>query len=105
MRRKVSAANWKYPRRMTYRQWRRVPYRKKHALIAQAQCTLLGYWRDCANARCRRARECLVPHPCYWDRKRQMSEAEWAQADGLCTPLRALMRIGSTKGAEGLWLF
>ena len=105
MRRKVAAANWKYPRRMTFTQWRRVPYRRKHRIIAQAQCDLLGYWQDCAKARCRRARSCLFPHPCYWDHKRQMSDAERAQADAACKPLRALMSIGSSKGSEGQWLF
>jgi hypothetical protein len=105
MRRKVSAANWKYPLRMTFSQWRRVPYRRKHWLIAQAQCDLLGYWHDCANARCRRAGQCLSPQPCYWDRKAKMPEAEWAQADAVCRPLRVLMKIGSKKGAEGLWQF
>jgi hypothetical protein len=105
VRRKVSAANWKYPRRMTFSQWRRVPYRRKHWLIAQEQCDLLGYWRDCAKARCRRVRWCVSPHPCYWDRKAKMSEAELALADAACKPLRELMSIGSSKGSEGLWLF
>jgi hypothetical protein len=34
-----------------------------------------------------------------------MSDAELAQANALCAPLRALLRIGSSKGSEGLWLF
>jgi hypothetical protein len=105
VRRKVTAANWKYPRRMTFSQWRRVPYRQKHWLIAQAQCNLLGYWRDCAKARCRRVRRCLVPDSCYWDRKQAMSKADWVTADAACKPLRELMRIGSRRGSEGLWLF
>jgi hypothetical protein len=105
VRRKVSAADWKYPRRMTFTQWRRVPYRRKHWLIAQAQCDLLGYWQDCRNRRCRRRRRCLSPQPCYWDRKKKMSEAERSRADALCAPLRALMWIGSKKGSEGLWRF
>ncbi len=105
MRRKVSAANWKYPRRMTFTQWRRVRYRRKHLLVAQAQCDLLGYWRDCEKARCRRGRSCLFPHPCYWARKDKMSEAERKQAQALCQPLRELMSIGPSKGSEGLWLF
>ena len=105
VRRNVAASSWKYPRRMTFSQWRRVPYREKHGLIAQAQCDLLGYWRDCAKVRCRRDRRCLFPDPCYWDRKQAMSTADWAAADALCKPLRALMRIGSTRGSEGLWLF
>ncbi len=105
MRRKVSASNWKYPQRLTFSQWRRVPYRQKHWLIARAQCDLLDYWRDCAKARCRRARRCMIPDPCYWDRKQAMSKADWATADAACKPLRELMRIGSRKGSEGLWLF
>lgn len=105
VRRKVSARNWRYPARMTFTQWRRLPYRQKHWLIAQAQCDLLGYWRDCAKLRCRRARGCQFPQPCYWDRKQATPPAEWAKADARCKPLRELMRIGSTKGSEGLWLF
>jgi hypothetical protein len=105
MRRKVAAAHWKYPRRMTFTQWRRVPYRKKHALIAQALSDLLGYWRTCKNNRCRRTQGCLLLHPCYWERKDKMSDAERAQADAACRPLRELMNIGSFQGSEGLWLF
>jgi hypothetical protein len=105
MRRNVSATNWKFPRRMTFTQWRRTPYRRKHWLIAQAQCDLLGYWRECADPRCRRAQQCKSPHPCYWDHKEKLSDAQRARADTLCKPLRALMQFGSTRGAEGLWLF
>jgi hypothetical protein len=86
-------------------QWSVLPYRYRHAYLAQAQCTLLGYWRDCKNAQCRRARRCLFPQPCYWDRKRAMPPAEWAKAEAACRPLRALLSLGSLKGSEGLWLF
>jgi hypothetical protein len=34
-----------------------------------------------------------------------MTPAEWAKADAICHPLRALLSIGSLKGSEGLWLF
>ena len=105
MRRKVSAKDWRYPRRMTRRQWSMLPYGHRHAYLAQAQCTLLGYWRDCAKARCRRARRCLQPHPCYWDRKAAMTPAQWAKAAALCRPLRELLSLGSLRGAEGRWLF
>jgi hypothetical protein len=105
VRRKVSAADWRFPLRMTFTQWRRLPYRYRHAYLAQAQCTLLGYWRDCAKRRCRRAQRCLFPDPCYWDRKSAMPAAEWAKADAACRPLRELLNIGSMKRSEGLWLF
>jgi hypothetical protein len=105
MRRKVRAKDRPYLRRMTRKQQSMLPYRYRHAYVAQAQCTLLGYWRDCAKPRCRRARRCLEPHPCYWDRKRAMSPAEWANADAACRPVRALLSIGSLKDSEGLWLF
>ena len=49
MRRKVSAANWRFPLRMSRTQWARLPYRNRHAIIAQAMCTLLGHWRNCDN--------------------------------------------------------
>ena len=105
MRRKVTARDWRFPRRMTRKQWSVLPYAERHGYVAQAQCDLLGYWRDCATARCRRARRCLSPHPCYWDRKQAMTPAEWAAADAVCRPLRALLSLGSLKGSEGLWLF
>ena len=60
---------------------------------------------SCANARCRRAHRCLVPHPCYWERKQAMAPAELAKAEAICRPLRALLSLGSLKGSEGLWLF
>jgi len=90
---------------MTHKQWSALPYHERHAYVAQAQCDLLAFWRDCAKARCRRARHCLEPHPCYWDRKQAMSPEQWAKADAACRPLRALLSIGSWKGSEGLWLF
>jgi hypothetical protein len=105
MRRKLSAPAWRFPRRMTLKQWTTLPYRERHAYLAQAQCTLLEYWRDCAQARCRRAQRCLVPYPCYWQRKHAMTAAEQAEAERACGPLRALLSLGSLKGAEGLWLF
>ena len=49
MRRKVTARDWRFPRRMTRKQWSVLPYAERHADVAQAQCDLLGYWRDCAN--------------------------------------------------------
>jgi hypothetical protein len=105
MRRKVSTANWRFPLRMSRTQWARLPYRDRHAIIAQAMCTLLGHWRDCSKRRCRGARRCLFPHPCYWNRKQQMSEAEQAQARKLYEPLLKLTAIGSSQGSDGLWLF
>jgi hypothetical protein len=105
MRRKPSAPEWKYPRRLTDAEWRRLPYRHRHFYLAHAQCDLLGYFRDCAKQRCRRGRTCWDPLDCYWERKRRMSEAEIARMDALCAPLRALLPIGSSKGSEGLWLF
>jgi hypothetical protein len=105
MRRKVSAPDWRFPLRMTRTQWIVLPYRLRHAYVAYAQCMLLGHWRDCAQARCRRARRCLSPHPCYWDRKSAMTPAERAKAEAACRPLRGLLSLGSLKGSEGLWLF
>ena len=48
---------------------------------------------------------CLVPQPCYWERKQAMPPAEWARAEAACRPLRALLSLGSLKGSEGLWPF
>jgi hypothetical protein len=106
MRRKVSAANWRFPRRATFSQWRRLPYRTRWWYLAEAQCTLLGYWRDCSKKSCRRARRCQCPQPCYWDRKRLLSDQQRKEMDKACEPLRALLRIGfSSKGSERLWVF
>jgi hypothetical protein len=105
MRRKVSAPGWRFPFRMTRKEWSLGSYPQRHAVVAQAQCNLLGYWRDCKHARCRRARCCLTPQPCYWDRKLAMPDAQWAIAEARCKPIRALLAIGSRKGSEGLWLF
>jgi hypothetical protein len=105
MRRKVSAAEWRFPFRMTRKEWSMVSYPQRHALVAQAMCTLLGYFRECKNARCRRARVRLVPQPCYWDRKFAMPPEQWAKAEKRCKPVRELLAIGSGKGSEGLWLF
>ena len=74
-------------------------------LWRRRNATLLGYFRDCKNARCRRARCCLVPQPCYWDRKLAMPAEQWARFEKLCKPIRALLPIGSRKGSVGLWLF
>ena len=49
MRRKVTAQDWRFPLRMTRKQWSMLPYAQRHAFVAQAQCNLLAYWRDCAN--------------------------------------------------------
>jgi hypothetical protein len=105
MRRKLTAPDWPFPLRLTRKQWSVLPYRYRHAYVAQAQCSLLGYWRDCKKAQCRRARRCLFPHPCYWDRKRAMTPAQWAKAEAACRSLRELLSFGSLKGSEGLWLF
>jgi hypothetical protein len=105
MRRKVSAADWRFPNRMTRKQWSVLSYHWRYTFVAQAQCTLLGYWRDCKSARCRRARFCVKPQPCYWDRKAAMSPEQWAKAEARCKPIRALLAIGSRKGSEGRWLF
>jgi len=34
-----------------------------------------------------------------------MAPAEWARAEAVCRPLRALLSLVSLKGSEGLWLF
>ena len=105
MRRKVSAPDWRFPRRMTRKEWSMLPYPWRHAYVAHAQCNLLGFWRDCKNARCRRARRCAEPGSCYWQRKQAMAPEQWAKADAACRRLRALLAVGSLKGSEGLWLF
>jgi hypothetical protein len=94
----------RYPLRMTYTQWRRTPYRQKYWMVGLALCDLLGHWRSCSDNRCRRARRCQN-YRCYWKRRNQMSEAERRKADGLAKSLKEMLRIGSTRGSEGLWLY
>jgi hypothetical protein len=105
MRRKVTAPGWRFPARMTYKQWSTLSYPWRHANLAIAQCNLLKFWRDCAKARCRRARRCLKAQPCYWQRKQAMAPADWAKAEAACQPLRAVLSVGSPKGSEGLRQF
>ena len=58
----------KFPGRMTYTQWLRTPFRRKHRLLGLTLNTrVFRYWRDCGDARCRRARACQ-DHECYWRR-------------------------------------
>lgn len=69
---------------------------------------LLDGYDTCRYARLAsalRARKCLFPQPCYWERKAKLSDAERKRVDALCQPLRKLLDIGSKRDAEGLWLF
>ena len=90
----------KYPGRMTFTQWRRTPFRKKHRLVGLALNDRFGYWRDCADARCRRARTCQ-DYKCYWRRLQKMPEAEYMRTRDLAKPWVKLLWIGSSKGSEG----
>ena len=50
MRRKVSAPDWRFPRRMTRKQWSMLPYRWRHAYVAHAMqpARLLARLQKCA---------------------------------------------------------
>ena len=62
----------KFPGRMTYTQWKRTPFRQKHRILGITLNTrVFRYWRDCDDARCRRARSCQ-DHECYWRRLRKL---------------------------------
>ena len=92
----------KYPGRMTYTQWRRTPFRVKHWLIGVAINDHFGYWRDCKNARCRRARSCQ-DYRCYWRRLHALATLDEQSAVRRQTkPWKELLVIGSTRGFEGL---
>ena len=86
----------KYPGGMTYTQWRRLPYKERHAWVTRAECDLLGYWATCKkHKRCRRDRTCRgYVFDCYYKRRETMSPAEIARDDTKCAPLHAMLKIG-----------
>lgn len=92
----------KFPGRMTYTQWVRTPWRKKHRLLGLTLNTrVFRYWRDCEDARCRRARACQ-DHECYWRRLQKLPTTD----DVLRVRKRAeswtwLLGEGDSKGSEG----
>jgi len=91
----------RFPGRMTLTQWRRTPYRRKHRLVGIAINNRFGYWRDCADARCRRARSCQ-DYECYWRRLDALASFEdKMRVRGKAAPWRRLLSIGSSKGSEG----
>jgi hypothetical protein len=94
-----------YPGGMTLTQWRRTPFRIKHRLVGLAINNHFGYWRDCKNARCRRARSCQ-DYRCYWRRLEALPSLD----DQLIVRKKAkpwdkLLSIGSIRGFEGMSLF
>ena len=94
----------KYPGGMKLRAWRRLPFRLKHRLVGLALNDRFRYWRDCRDARCRRARACQ-DYECYWRRKRALPDAEQSRVRKAAEPLAKLLWIGISKGSEGLWLY
>jgi hypothetical protein len=95
----------KYPGRMTLTQWRRTPFRKKHRLVGIALNNHLRYWRDCADARCRRARSCQ-DFECYWRRMAKLpTDDAKVKMRSLAAPWTKLLWIGSAKGSEGRMLY
>ena len=66
----------KFPGRKTYTQWKRTPWRQKHRLLGLTLNTwVFRSWRDCADARCHRARKCQ-DHECYWRRLAKLPHDE-----------------------------
>jgi hypothetical protein len=94
----------KYPQSMTFTQWRRTPVRAKHRLVGLMLNDRFGYWRSCADARCRRARHCQ-DHQCYWRRLQALPDKERSRIRDAAAPVAKLLWIGSSKGAEGLWQY
>ena len=86
----------KYPGRLTYSQWRQLPYQAKHRLVTHAECDLLGLWNACTNnKRCRRDRTCRGnPFDCFWKRREQGVPAQFAEEDAKCEPLMAMLNMG-----------
>jgi hypothetical protein len=94
----------KYPGGMTLTQWRRLPFMARHRLVGLTLNAQFGYWRSCADARCRRARTCQ-DYTCYWRRMRPLSHEEMMRVRGLAEPLEKILWIGSRKGSQGRPLF
>jgi len=94
----------KYPRGMSYTQWRRTPFRMRHRLVGYAINNLLRHWRSCADARCRRAHACQ-DYECYWRRLEQMPYEEKKRVRAAAKPLAETLWIGCCKGSEGRWLY
>jgi hypothetical protein len=90
----------KYPRRMTYTQWRRTPFRMRHWLVGLAINDQFRYWRSCADPRCRRARRCQ-DYECYWRRLQELPFEEQMRVRAAAGPLAKILWIGSSKGSEG----
>jgi hypothetical protein len=90
----------KYPQRMNYTQWRRTPWRIKHRLVGLAINNQFGYWRTCADARCRRARGCQ-DYQCYWQRLKKLPFDEQMRVRMAAKPMATLLAIGSARGSEG----
>jgi hypothetical protein len=92
----------KFPGRMTYTQWKRTPFRKKHRLFGSWLNTkVFCYWRDCDDARCRRARSCQ-DHECYWRRLQKLPTTdEMSRVRKKAASWTWLLWEGSSKGSEG----
>jgi len=91
----------RYPGGMTLTQWRRTPFRVKHRLVGIAINNHFGYWRDCRDARCRRARSCR-DHECYWRRLAALpSFDDQMRVRKKAGPWKELLWIGSALGSEG----
>lgn len=92
----------KFPGRMTYTQWKRTPFRQKHRLLGITLNTrVFRYWRDCDDARCRRARSCQ-DHECYWRRLAKLPTTdEVSRVRTRAEPWTELLWHGSNKGSEG----
>lgn len=92
----------KFPGRMTFTQWKRTPFRRRHRLLGLTLNTkVFHYWRDCGDARCRRARSCQ-DHECYWRRLQKLPTID----DTLRVRKKAeswtwLLSVGSRQGSEG----
>src|ERR1700683_5039176 len=99
MRRKVSAPGWRFPMQMTRKQWSLLPYHQRHFLLAFAQCNLLGYFRDCKQARCRRA--AALPRPAAFLLESQPGDAARAR-DKTRKAVQAVARAASDRLAQGL---
>jgi hypothetical protein len=89
---------------MTFTEWRRTPYAIKHRLVGIAINGQFGYWRRCADRRCRRARQCQ-DYMCYWRRLDKLPVDDRSRVRKAAEPLTKLLWPGSSKGMQRLPLF
>jgi len=79
----------KYPGRRTLAEWQAMSVGDRNLAVTKAQSALLGFWSECANKRCRRARSCMgYSFTCYHHWRDRQTPAKRKRADARCAHLQ-----------------